>query len=121
MSIIVHIYSTTMSGAIKKKCLSILLKVLHFSSAQMLTNTLRNLPFSSFLSDLLTNNESDMNLVITALTFAQILIEKLPDIFRIYFRKEGVFHAIQRLEKYYKEITDVDELEEREKKNERMD
>ena len=33
----------------------------------------------------------------TALRYAEILIQKLPEIFNIYFKREGVFYEIDRL------------------------
>ena len=43
-------------------------------------------------------SSQDLKVVVGALQMAEILMQKLPDIFHIYFRREGKYH------KYYEEI-----------------
>ena len=50
---------------------------------------------SSFIAQLL--SAVDVSIVATAIKIAEILMEKLPDIFDIYFRREGVVFEIERL------------------------
>ena len=50
---------------------------------------------SSFVATLLASQ--DMSIVATAVKMCEVLMEKLPDIFDIYFQREGVVHEIERL------------------------
>lgn len=50
---------------------------------------------SSFVAGLL--NSGDGAIVAAALQLAQLLMAKLPDVFRVHFVKEGVVHAIDKL------------------------
>jgi hypothetical protein len=40
---------------------------------------------------------ADMPIVATAVKICEVLMEKLPDIFDIYFQREGVVHEIEKL------------------------
>jgi E3 ubiquitin-protein ligase TRIP12 len=52
-------------------------------------------PISSFIASLLGAKEADV--ASCALRLAEILMDKLPDVFSGYFLKEGVAHAIDQL------------------------
>lgn len=93
--ILIQVFTSTVNSSPRYKCISAITKIVYFSSAESLKNLLRHLSFSSFIATLL--NSSDQSVVATALKICEILMEKLPDIFSKYFRREGVVHEIQNL------------------------
>jgi E3 ubiquitin-protein ligase TRIP12 len=56
---------------------------------------LEDLEVSSFVAGLL--NSGDSAITNAALQLAQLLMAKLPDVFRVHFVKEGVVHVIDKL------------------------
>lgn len=50
---------------------------------------------SSHLATLL--KAQDYRLVVGAMQMAEVLLQKLPDIFNLYFHREGVMHQLQTL------------------------
>eukprot|EP00038_Savillea_parva_P018698 m.25088 g.25088 ORF g.25088 m.25088 type:complete len:2054 (+) comp4210_c0_seq1:177-6338(+) len=75
-----------------RKVLRVLVKIVHWCSAEALNDPLRDLAVSSYLTNVLRSAEPD--LVIGALQMATDLITKLPDVFAVYFRREGVLFEI---------------------------
>ena len=88
-------YSATVNPRVRQQCVTTLLKLVHFSSSEVLTDTLRDLPFSSFVATLLATH--DLGIVVTGLQLAATCLRKLPAIFRGYFRREGVAHEMEQL------------------------
>ncbi|KAL6072066.1 Thyroid receptor-interacting protein 12 [Balamuthia mandrillaris] len=95
LSLLVGAFTTTVNNTVRYKCLSCLNKILHYSTSDMLKHSLENIAFSSFIAALLSSG-NDITIV-RALTMAELLMEKLPDIFAIYFRKEGVVHVVEKI------------------------
>lgn len=92
---LVQAYSSTVNPTVKYKGLSAIAKIIHFSSADMLTTLLRDLSFSSFIASLLSSK--DMPVVAMAVYISETLLQKLPDIFKKYFPREGVVDEIEKL------------------------
>lgn len=92
---LVQVYSSTVNPTVKYKGLSAIAKIIHFSSADMLTTLLRDLSFSSFIASLLSSK--DMPVVAIAVHISETLMQKLPDIFKKYFPREGVVDEIEKL------------------------
>eukprot|EP00029_Vermamoeba_vermiformis_P005154 TRINITY_DN1713_c0_g2_i1.p1 TRINITY_DN1713_c0_g2~~TRINITY_DN1713_c0_g2_i1.p1 ORF type:complete len:1642 (+),score=538.02 TRINITY_DN1713_c0_g2_i1:92-5017(+) len=92
---LVQVYSSTVNPTVKYKGLSAIAKIIHFSSADMLTTLLRDLSFSSFIASLLSSK--DMPVVAMAIHISETLMRKLPDIFKKYFPREGVVDEIEKL------------------------
>eukprot|EP00667_Euglena_gracilis_P000444 EG_transcript_444 len=95
MPAMIRVYSSTMRSDIKARCLAVLAKAIHFLPAEPLQELLRALPISGFLAILL--HTSDPYTLASALHVAQILMEKLPAVFRVYFVREGVLNEINLL------------------------
>ncbi|XP_062521457.1 E3 ubiquitin-protein ligase TRIP12-like isoform X2 [Corticium candelabrum] len=89
------VYNSSAGPGIRHMCVAGLLRMLYFSSPEVLNDVLEAYPVSSQVAALL--GSRDQKVVVSALQMAHILIEKLPDVFKIYFRKEGVMHEIERL------------------------
>uniref|UniRef100_UPI00358FECBF E3 ubiquitin-protein ligase TRIP12 isoform X2 n=1 Tax=Myxine glutinosa TaxID=7769 RepID=UPI00358FECBF len=81
--------------AIRHKCLRAILRVLYHAPASLLAEVLRSQPLSSHLASMLSS--SDLRVVVGAVQMAIILMEKLPDIFCLFFQREGVTHQMTRL------------------------
>jgi E3 ubiquitin-protein ligase TRIP12 len=92
---LLDLFATLFFFDIRYKCLMAITKIVYFSNATILVNLLRDLTFSRFLAELLSSD--DTPLVATAIYLAENLMEKLSDIFRIYFVREGVVHEIEKL------------------------
>ncbi|XP_065056615.1 E3 ubiquitin-protein ligase TRIP12-like [Rhopilema esculentum] len=95
LSVMYDVYYSSVGPAVKHKCLNAALKMLYHSSAECLKPILDNLPISSYLAGMLTSN--DPRVVCCALQKAEILMIKLPDIFHVSFRREGVMHRAMSL------------------------
>eukprot|EP00002_Diphylleia_rotans_P029183 TRINITY_DN592_c0_g1_i1.p1 TRINITY_DN592_c0_g1~~TRINITY_DN592_c0_g1_i1.p1 ORF type:complete len:1552 (+),score=341.65 TRINITY_DN592_c0_g1_i1:107-4762(+) len=88
-------FGMNVNGSIRYKCLSIMLKIIAFSSSESLAALLMEIPISSFLASLLVLKE--WTVVLLALKMADNLMQKLPSIFSVYFEKEGVFYEVESL------------------------
>jgi hypothetical protein len=107
----VYACSTAGSTATKHRSLRTLLRMIYFSSTlQSPTNTehellydlLQNLPISSQIAAML-QSQQDTKIVVCALQMCDILIKNIPDIFQVYFHREGVVYQIDKLITAYEE------------------
>ncbi|XP_059479777.1 E3 ubiquitin-protein ligase TRIP12 isoform X2 [Neocloeon triangulifer] len=94
-SVLYEVYSSSAGPAVRCKCLKALLRMVHFASADLLKEVLRNQVVSSHLAGMLASQ--DLRIVVGALQMAYTLMEKLPAEFGIHFRREGVMHQIKHL------------------------
>jgi len=92
---LVEIYGVRSSVSLNEKCLSSIYKMIVASSKDILHEELKDLSFSSFIVRLL--GSKDMYSVMIALHLGENLMEKLPEIFKIYFVREGVINEINQL------------------------
>ncbi|POO01586.1 Coatomer beta subunit [Trema orientale] len=76
-------------------CLSVINKLIQLSTADMLVELLKNANFSSFLAGVFTRK--DPHVLILALQIAELILQKLSNLFLNSFVKEGVFFAIDAL------------------------
>ncbi|XP_062117154.1 E3 ubiquitin-protein ligase UPL4 isoform X2 [Humulus lupulus] len=76
-------------------CLFVINKLIHLSPADVLVEVLKNANFSSFLAGVFTRK--DPHILILALKIAELVLQKLSDIFLDSFIKEGVLFAIDAL------------------------
>mmetsp|Transcript_5126 Transcript_5126/g.18736 ORF Transcript_5126/g.18736 Transcript_5126/m.18736 type:complete len:1950 (-) Transcript_5126:161-6010(-) len=97
-STIAAIFTASVNPMCRLKCLLVLWKVVHFSTADALRTLLRDQAISSFLAGVLMGK--DYSLVFICLCICEELMQKLPDIFGKHFVKEGVVHAIKELASY---------------------
>eukprot|EP01103_Thecamoeba_quadrilineata_P015346 TRINITY_DN481_c1_g1_i1.p1 TRINITY_DN481_c1_g1~~TRINITY_DN481_c1_g1_i1.p1 ORF type:complete len:1638 (-),score=371.48 TRINITY_DN481_c1_g1_i1:6-4919(-) len=92
---LIKIFNSTAFSPIQHKCLSSITKLIYFSTPEALYDLLKSLAMSSFIATLLSSR--DLIVVATAIKIAEILMQKLPNIFEYYFRREGVIYEIERL------------------------
>ncbi|WOL05908.1 E3 ubiquitin-protein ligase [Canna indica] len=95
LPVLLQVYSSSINGSVRHKCLSIIGKLMYFSSADMIQSLLSVANISSFLAGILA--WKDPQLLIPALQIADILMEKLPGTFSKMFVREGVVHAVDTL------------------------
>ncbi|MGH0122408.1 UNVERIFIED_CONTAM: hypothetical protein FKN15_044761 [Acipenser sinensis] len=85
--VLYEVYSSSAGPAVRHKCLRAILRIIYFADAELLKDVLKNHAVSS----------QDLKIVVGALQMAEILMQKLPDVFGVYFRREGVMHQVKNL------------------------
>lgn len=94
-TILYEVYNSSAGPAVKHRCLQALLRMIYYSPSDLLEVVLKQQSISSHIASMLAS--SDYKIVISALQMAEILMKKLPQIFSIYFYREGVVHQIEIL------------------------
>ncbi|KAL5706451.1 HECT-type E3 ubiquitin transferase [Ranunculus cassubicifolius] len=95
LPVLIQIYGSSVNGPVRHKCLSVIGKLMYFSSADMIQSLLSVTNISSFLAGVLA--WKDPQVLIPALQIAEILMDKLPETFSKTFVREGVVHAVDTL------------------------
>ncbi|XP_006820136.1 E3 ubiquitin-protein ligase TRIP12-like [Saccoglossus kowalevskii] len=94
-AVLYEVYSSSAGPAVRHKCLRAILRMIYFSSPELLKNVLKSHAVSSHIASMMSSQ--DLKVVVGALQMADILMQKLPDIFHVYFRREGVMHQVKHL------------------------
>ncbi|XVE48862.1 hypothetical protein DITRI_Ditri01bG0035900 [Diplodiscus trichospermus] len=95
LPVLIQIYGSSVNSPVRHKCLSVIGKLMYFSSADMIQNLLSVTNISSFLAGVLA--WKDPHVLVPSLQIAEILMEKLPGTFSKMFVREGVVHAVDQL------------------------
>ncbi|XP_047332600.1 E3 ubiquitin-protein ligase UPL3-like isoform X2 [Impatiens glandulifera] len=95
LPVMVQIYGSGVNSPVPNRCLSIIGKLMYFSSSDMIQTLMKVTNISSFLADVLA--WKDPQVLIPALQIADILMGKLPGTFTKMFVREGVIHAVDVL------------------------
>lgn len=95
LPVLVQIYGSSVNGTIRHKCLSVIAKLMYFSTSEMIQSLIGDTNISSFLAGVLA--WKDPQVLVPALQVAEILMEKLPETFSKMFVREGVVHAVDQL------------------------
>ncbi|XP_065865567.1 E3 ubiquitin-protein ligase UPL3 [Euphorbia lathyris] len=95
LPVLIQIYGSSVNSPVRHKCLSVIGKLMYFSSAEMIQSLMSFTNISSFLAGVLA--WKDPHVLVPALQIAEILMEKLPGIFAKMFIREGVVHAVDQL------------------------
>lgn len=90
-----EVYNNSAGFAVRYKCLNAILRILYYSPKDLLITILKDHSISSSIATMLASQ--DLRIVVCATQMCHILVEKLPDIFSVYFQREGVIHQIRRL------------------------
>uniref|UniRef100_A0A8C9S1I7 E3 ubiquitin-protein ligase n=1 Tax=Scleropages formosus TaxID=113540 RepID=A0A8C9S1I7_SCLFO len=93
--VLYEVYSSSAGPAVRHKCLRAILRIIYFADAELLKDVLKNHAVSSHIASMLSSQ--DLKIVVGALQMAEILMQKLPDVFSVYFRREGVMHQVKNL------------------------
>lgn len=67
--------------------------MVYHADAEMLTRVLKYQVVSSHIAGMMASN--DLRIVVGSLQMAEILMQKLPDVFGVHFRREGVMHQVR--------------------------
>ncbi|CAF3596770.1 unnamed protein product [Rotaria sp. Silwood1] len=94
-SVLYEVYNSSAGPAVKHRCLQALLRMIYYCPSDLLEIILKQQSISSHIASMLAS--SDYKIVACALQMAEILMKKLPQIFSIYFYREGVVHQIEIL------------------------
>ncbi|RWR81706.1 E3 ubiquitin-protein ligase UPL3-like protein [Cinnamomum micranthum f. kanehirae] len=95
LPVLIQIYGSSVNGPVRHKCLSVIGKLMYFSTADMIQSLLSATNMASFLAGVLA--WKDPQVLIPTLQIAEILMEKLPGTFSKMFVREGVVHAVEML------------------------
>lgn len=93
--VLYEIYSSSAGPSVRHKCLSAFLRIVYYSPEEPLRQLLKSHPVSSHIASML--GSSDQRILVGAIQMATILMDKLPDVFLVYFRREGVMHHFKKL------------------------
>ena len=94
-TILYEVYNSSAGPAVKHRCLQALLRMIYYSPSDLLEIILKQQSISSHIASMLAS--SDYKIVVSALQMGEILMKKLPQIFSVYFYREGVVHQIEIL------------------------
>lgn len=94
--VLLEVYMSTVTLRTRQLVTHNLVKLIHFSNADTLQQILKDLPLSSFLAGILAQQEHS-SLVIDALFQVELLLKKLPEVYRFLFEREGVLHEVEML------------------------
>lgn len=89
-------FSSTVNLSVRQKVLNAQLKMLSNLDIDILTEALRSVPYANFLAAILSQQDHP-SLVNSALQAAELLIDRLDDIYRYQFYREGVIAEISKL------------------------
>lgn len=94
-AVLYEVYSSSAGPTVRHKCLQTLLRMIFYADADLLKEILKTQPVSSHIAAMMASQ--DLKVVVGAIQMADILMQKLPDIFSVFFRREGVMHQIKKL------------------------
>lgn len=89
-------YSSTVNQGVRQKVLLALLKMLQNIDADVIEESIRNVPYASFLAAILSQKDHP-TLVFYALQCAELLFVRLPSIYQYQFHREGVISQIMSI------------------------
>lgn len=89
-------FSSTVNLNVRQKVLTAHLKMLSNLDTQILIDALKSVPYASFLAAILAQQDHP-SLVLMALEAAEILLNRLDDIYRYQFYREGVISEVTKL------------------------
>ncbi|KAJ7587961.1 ubiquitin-protein ligase [Mycena floridula] len=92
--ILIDVYAASVVTPVRVKTLTGLLKAVSFLDAEGLKRVLTFVPVASFASSILSSKDHP-SLVIGALQLVDLLLMKVPSLYKPAFRREGVFHELE--------------------------
>jgi E3 ubiquitin-protein ligase TRIP12 len=89
-------YTSTVNLNVRQKVLTAQLKTISNMETDILKEALSGLQFASHLATILSQQDHP-SLVYSAIDAAELLLRRLPDVYRYHFYREGVIFEIQKL------------------------
>ncbi|XP_052815932.1 E3 ubiquitin-protein ligase TRIP12-like isoform X2 [Mya arenaria] len=94
-AVLYEVYSSSAGPTVRHKCLQTLLRMIFFSSNDLLQDVLKSQPVSSHIAAMMASQ--DLKVVVGGIQMAEVLMQKLPNIFNVFFHREGVMHQMKKL------------------------
>ncbi|TRM65525.1 hypothetical protein BD626DRAFT_489037 [Schizophyllum amplum] len=94
--ILIDVYAASVNISLRTKTLTGLLKAVSFLDADGIQQVLTFVPVAGFVSSVLSSRDHP-SLVIGALQLVDLLLARVPALYKPSFRREGVFHEIESL------------------------
>ncbi|KAG6890023.1 hypothetical protein C0992_003368 [Termitomyces sp. T32_za158] len=94
--ILIDVYAASVITPVRVKTMTGLLKAVSFLDADGLKQVLTFVPVASFASSILSSKDHP-SLVIGALQLVDLLLTKVPALYKPSFRREGVFHEVEMI------------------------
>ncbi|KAK6508313.1 Ubiquitin-protein ligase [Arthrobotrys conoides] len=104
-------YLSTVNLQVRQKVLSCQLKMIVNLEVELLRDALSNVQYASFLASILSQKDHP-SVVAGALQISELLLRRLPEIYRYHFHREGVVSEIRKLAEQTFEVPGSDDEEE---------
>lgn len=96
MPILIDVYAASVITPVRVKTLTGLLKAVSFLDADAIRKVFMFVPIASFASSILSSKDHP-SLVIAALQLVDLLMARVPQMYKPAFRREGVFYEIETI------------------------
>ncbi|KAG0237129.1 Ubiquitin fusion degradation protein 4 [Actinomortierella wolfii] len=93
---LIEVYSSAVNLKVRQRAIHALVKVIYFAEADQLKVILHDIELASFIAVILSQQEHQ-SLVIASLQIVDLLMTKLPSVYRFYFEREGVTYEISKI------------------------
>lgn len=93
--VLYEVYNNSAGYSVRYKCLNAILRIIYYTPKELLQSILEDQSISSSIATMLASNDTRM--IVCAVQMCNILMEKIPEIFSIYFQREGVIHQLRKL------------------------
>ena len=93
--VLLEIYSASAGPGVRHAALQAMLRMVVSSEAELLAGVLQPAFLASQVAAMLSSQ--DLKIIVAALQLSETLLAKLPDLFSVHFRREGVLHQVQKL------------------------
>ncbi|XP_060862971.1 E3 ubiquitin-protein ligase TRIP12 isoform X1 [Metopolophium dirhodum] len=95
-SILYEVYNSSAGPLVRYKCLRALLRMVYYSPAELLLKVVTQKQMvASHIAGMMASQ--DLRIVVGAMQMAEILMQKLPQVFETHFIREGVMHQVKLL------------------------
>ncbi|CAE6532501.1 unnamed protein product [Rhizoctonia solani] len=94
--VLVDVYAASVSTQTRSKSLTGILKAVSFSEGDEVNSVLKSVPVATFVGSILSSRDYPA-LAICALQLVELLLMKVPNIYKPALRREGVLHEIEVL------------------------
>ncbi|EUC59067.1 E3 ubiquitin protein ligase [Rhizoctonia solani AG-3 Rhs1AP] len=94
--VLVDVYAASVSTQTRSKSLTGILKAVSFSEGDEVNSVLKSVPIATFVGSILSSRDYPA-LAICALQLVELLLIKVPNVYKPALRREGVLHEIEVL------------------------
>ncbi|CUA70648.1 E3 ubiquitin-protein ligase TRIP12 [Rhizoctonia solani] len=94
--VLVDVYAASVSTQTRSKSLTGILKAVSFSEGEEVNSVLKSVPIATFVGSILSSRDYPA-LAICALQLVELLLVKVPNVYKPALRREGVLHEIEVL------------------------